>query len=91
MDGASESHPRTRPSDSLNIKVVFPREMSYVWTLLQTRVKGIEVRSDGGWGVTGDFIPSIRKPLEDLATPLLHGKAFCERFDGIPPIYTFSG
>jgi hypothetical protein len=80
----------TRPSDLPTVGVVFPREMRYIWTLLRARAKGLKVRSDGVEDVTGDFTPSLRRALEDLATRFLCSAAFCRHLDNLSFIYAFS-
>jgi hypothetical protein len=79
MDGTSGSQLRTPPWGSLTVGVVFPREMTYVWTLLQAHTKGLKVGSDGVKDIAGEFTPPLHRSLEDLATRFL-----CSTFRGRP-------
>jgi hypothetical protein len=83
MDGASGSQLHTPPSGSLTVGVVFPREMTYIWTRLRACAKGLGVRSEGVKDVAGEFTPSLHRALEDSATRFLYSTAFRERLDNL--------
>jgi hypothetical protein len=87
MDGASGSQLRKRPSDLPSVKVMFPREMGYIWTLLQAHTKGLKVGSDGVKEVTREF--TLRRVLGYLAARFLCNTALREHLDGPLLIYAF--
>jgi hypothetical protein len=91
MDGASGTQLHTPPWGSLTVGVVFPREMTCVWTLLQAHTKGLKVGGDGIKDVAGEFILSLHRSLEDLATRFLCSTAFRGRLENFSLICILFG